>query len=552
MYVPERCKQLVASGQCALAYRTSLVDSRRTRITADELTSQTLRWRFKAAAGEDWTAFDPYWRGEEPLSLRFQPDGRVVRQPRSHGVGTEPVLDNSVELTWRFCNFPDFLSTTGSQPQYPQWLRLANTHAITSVFGPDSSVVARIMSIRAEIRATVLTVLQTPAQQADCWRPAADPRSLCRTYLEQPDGDFARLLRFVAKPMTPKQAIGQIGGTLAAAEVMTVLKFEGKDGAYRRLKQLLDYRPRRLKSFDLEDAVDAFEISLASMSLVDLVSVASAVGKLLAAFERLKEVAVAATPAWWDRAAFAMQECLWSFSGTAGADDLTQMTEDVMRCVSGPDAARLQALLRGRGDVLDAIPSLRVAPGRYVRISVDGRTVPTFRVARHPGTWAWILESCWSVYTSGTLPALDDPEADPLLLDDSPLLTLTAGVQRDEVRNYNSGRKLDNEDRVWDATARGLQAGGVNMMTYLRSSFDTPATGLHRLMDRAEYNASGIPPDYCVAHVAIRPDGVPHDQAVANRSWTPMLLCMPRDWVSFVVGPGGEFVRWPPPPGNLN
>jgi hypothetical protein len=108
VYVPERCKQLLASGQSALAYRTSLADSRRTRITADELTSQTLRWRFKAAAGEDWTAFDPYWQGEEPLSLRFQPDGRVVRQPRSHGVGSPPVLDDSVELTWRFCNSPDF------------------------------------------------------------------------------------------------------------------------------------------------------------------------------------------------------------------------------------------------------------------------------------------------------------------------------------------------------------------------------------------------------------------------------------------------------------
>ena len=384
----------------------------------------------------------------------------------------------------------------------------------------------------------MLTVLQTPAQQADCWRPAANPRSLflCREYLEHPDGDFAGLLRVFVNPATPKQAIRQIGGTVAALEVMATLTLDGLDEALRLLADLRDHPPRRFKSLDLEDAVDRF---MDKVQHFGLASVASAVGKLLAAFERLKEVAVAATPAWWDRAAFAMQECLWSFSGTAGADDLTQMTEDVMRCVSGPDAARLQALLRGRGDVLDAIPSLRVAPGRYVRISVDGRTVPTFRVARHPGTWAWILESCWSVYTSGTLPALDDPEADPLLLDDSPLLTLTAGVQRDEVRNYNSGRKLDNEDRVWGATARGLQAGGVNMMTYLRSSFDTPATGLHRLMDRAEYNASGIPPDYCVAHVAIRPDGVPHDQAVANRSWTPMLLCMPRDWVSFVVGPGG-------------
>jgi hypothetical protein len=315
-YVPQRCRQLLAEGRGSLAFSSSLADACRTHLTVDELTSLTWQWRFKAAVGEEWLEIDPWWQGSQPLTSRFQPDGRVVRLPRT-GTDAAPILDDSVAITWRFCNKPDKLK---------------------------------------------LPRKGAPAQHA-----------------------------------TPP------GGRSTSEQ--------------------------------------------------------------------------------------------W---------------------------------------------------GQYLRFTVAGRLVPTYRVIRHPDTWAWILESCWAIYASCSLPPIYEPQADPTLLDDSALLSLSGDYfQSSEVFAYNHAVPLDLEDQAWDISYIGLQ--GANVLTYTRSDFDTPSTGLHRLMDRTEYNAIGIPRNCCVAHVAIRPDGVSHDQAVASRSWMPMLLCMPQEWTNIILAGPSLNVQWPPP-----
>jgi hypothetical protein len=43
--------------------------------------------------------------------------------------------------------------------------------------------------------------------------------------------------------------------------------------------------------------------------------------------------------------------------------------------------------------------------GSYIRITVDGRDVPTYVVHRSPtGDWGFVIESCWGVFSSTPLP----------------------------------------------------------------------------------------------------------------------------------------------------
>jgi hypothetical protein len=45
--------------------------------------------------------------------------------------------------------------------------------------------------------------------------------------------------------------------------------------------------------------------------------------------------------------------------------------------------------------------------GSYVRFSVGGRDVPTYSVRRSPtGNWGFVMESCWGIYASFELPAI--------------------------------------------------------------------------------------------------------------------------------------------------
>ncbi len=63
-------------------------------------------------------------------------------------------------------------------------------------------------------------------------------------------------------------------------------------------------------------------------------------------------------------------------------------------------------------DSLDFVPR---GDGSYVKVTVQGKEVPTFVVRRSPtNNWGFILESCWCVYSSfpmprrGECPSLED------------------------------------------------------------------------------------------------------------------------------------------------
>ncbi|CAM9791665.1 unnamed protein product, partial [Hapterophycus canaliculatus] len=69
--------------------------------------------------------------------------------------------------------------------------------------------------------------------------------------------------------------------------------------------------------------------------------------------------------------------------------------------------------------------------GSFLRVSIGGREVPTYIVSRHPSNWGFLLESCWTVYTSWEMPPRDGPGCDRSLLDDE--LTVTMDDQWEEV-----------------------------------------------------------------------------------------------------------------------
>lgn len=58
--------------------------------------------------------------------------------------------------------------------------------------------------------------------------------------------------------------------------------------------------------------------------------------------------------------------------------------------------------------------------------------MPTYIVSRHPSNWGFLLESCWTVYTSWEMPPKEGPGCDKSLLDDE--LTVTMDDQWEEVR----------------------------------------------------------------------------------------------------------------------
>lgn len=58
--------------------------------------------------------------------------------------------------------------------------------------------------------------------------------------------------------------------------------------------------------------------------------------------------------------------------------------------------------------------------------------MPTYIVSRHPSNWGFLLESCWTLYTSWEMPPRDGPDCDRSLLDDK--LTVTMDDQWEEVR----------------------------------------------------------------------------------------------------------------------
>ena len=77
----------------AKALQLSLTESKQEFITEEELCKLTWSFRFKEAAGEDWTDTDPWWLGEKARTLRFMPDGRVT--------GDDPNDSDSDLMHWK-------------------------------------------------------------------------------------------------------------------------------------------------------------------------------------------------------------------------------------------------------------------------------------------------------------------------------------------------------------------------------------------------------------------------------------------------------------------
>jgi hypothetical protein len=81
VFIPDHFKTLNTSGRSREAFINSLMDSKRTAVTSDELSSFLFYFRFKEVAGSYWTDQDPFWQKQEPLRIKFTPDGRVVGFP---------------------------------------------------------------------------------------------------------------------------------------------------------------------------------------------------------------------------------------------------------------------------------------------------------------------------------------------------------------------------------------------------------------------------------------------------------------------------------------
>jgi hypothetical protein len=62
VYIPKFCKFL-ASSHPRIAYYLSILDSKRTFLTLDDLTSDEWSFRFKESAGEEWLQFCPWHQG---------------------------------------------------------------------------------------------------------------------------------------------------------------------------------------------------------------------------------------------------------------------------------------------------------------------------------------------------------------------------------------------------------------------------------------------------------------------------------------------------------
>lgn len=59
------------------AYIGSLLDSKRTSISIEELTTNKFYFRFKQVVGRYWIEQDPFWTKNDPLRISFRSDGFV-------------------------------------------------------------------------------------------------------------------------------------------------------------------------------------------------------------------------------------------------------------------------------------------------------------------------------------------------------------------------------------------------------------------------------------------------------------------------------------------
>lgn len=118
---------------CMNSYRRSLEDAKtRHHIRPNEIlfipeteTGPIWSFRFKEAAGPEWTAWDPWWNGRAARKMVFLQDGSVrqyllkgvdqeqdlmMRDPQIFATelpsGRGKLVDTPVSMTWRFCDRP--------------------------------------------------------------------------------------------------------------------------------------------------------------------------------------------------------------------------------------------------------------------------------------------------------------------------------------------------------------------------------------------------------------------------------------------------------------
>jgi hypothetical protein len=91
--------------------------------------------------------------------------------------------------------------------------------------------------------------------------------------------------------------------------------------------------------------------------------------------------------------------------------------------------------------------------GSYIRISIQGRDVPTYQVKRHAPNWGFVLESCWGVFAN-----FDLPVQNATTLQDEHL-SLTNELQWREAFLYNIGSRIlpegEEATEVFDNAWRG-------------------------------------------------------------------------------------------------
>ena len=143
------------------------------------------------------------------------------------------------------------------------------------------------------------------------------------------------------------------------------------------------------------------------------------------------------------------------------------------------------------------LPDRRI--GAYIRLTVDGRDVPTYVVHRSStGDWGFVMESCWGVFSSTTLPSKEqirsipiqprrtsrirlwfdidgleteseDESLYPLPFQDDGSFSVSTRQQWREALLYNSGCNRLPEgdgaaaefDRVWNQTFRTLRRSNI-------------------------------------------------------------------------------------------
>ncbi len=89
--VPSNFRSLHNSERSKEAFIRSLLDSKRTAITVEELASFVFYFRFKRVAGNYWTEKDPFWNHNQPMRISFSADGSVTGFPW-----------DALEMKWHF------------------------------------------------------------------------------------------------------------------------------------------------------------------------------------------------------------------------------------------------------------------------------------------------------------------------------------------------------------------------------------------------------------------------------------------------------------------